>query len=152
MCFPLYYISYCGYEMKLLFYTWQIYFLCSSHAILLHLQCTIFPAIAFDFPHSSVLFLKALLQFQFPHAIQLPKEGNSIITCDPLSCVVFYRNAINIFAERHHAAARHIILYHLSCCRLLLWHICCLYYYKSLKETELVPWTGIVLTEWPMMI
>lgn len=40
-----------------------------------------------------------------------PKEGNSIITSDTLPCLSIYRNTINTFGERHHAAAQQIILY-----------------------------------------
>lgn len=98
------------------------------------LQCAIFFSIVSNFQHSSLLLLKALLQFKFPRAVQLPKEGNSIITSDTRPCLGVYSNAINTFAEKHHAAALQIILYHFSCSRLLLWHICCLYYYTRLKK------------------
>lgn len=52
--------------------------------------------------------------------VPFPKEGNSIITSDTLHCRGVYRNAINTFAEMHHAATLEIILYHFSCTR--LWH------------------------------
>lgn len=93
---------------------------CELH-ISLYLQCAIFSTTVSNFQHSSLMLLKALLQFQFPRAIQPPEEGNSIITSDTpsLSEVSIGMPSIH-FAERHHAAALQIILHRFSCSRLRL--------------------------------
>ncbi len=129
----------------------QIHF-CEVHIILLYLQCGVFSTIAFSFPHSSPLFLQALLKFQFPHAIQLPKEGSSIITSDSLSHLRVYRNAINTSAEAPCCCSADNPLSFFMLQVTALTYLLPLLLYTSLKETELVPWMGTVLTDWPVMI